>query len=196
MKSLLVYTEPTVEPVTFDEAKSFCRIDTSENDDNTLLTALIKAAREWCQGYTNRTFTATTYTQTLDYFPDCNGAIRLGNPPIQSVTHLKYYDTNGTQQTWSSSNYSVDTASEPGRIILAYNTVWPSYRDIENAIEVRYVAGYASAAVVPQSIKQAMLLLVGQMYEYREPEITGTIISNVEFAVESLLNPFRLYEFV
>lgn len=194
MKSLTVTTEPTIEPVTFAEAKSFCRIDTSENDDNALLTALIKAAREWCQVYTGRTFMATTYTLTLDCFP--RGAIRLDNPPIQSVTHLKYYDITGTQQTWSSANYSVDTASEPGRLILAYNVVWPSIRNLENVVEVRYVAGYASAAVVPQSIKQAMLLLVGQMYEFREPEITGTIIAKVEFAVESLLNPFRIYEFV
>ena len=52
-----------------------------------------------------------------------------------------------------------------------------------------------SVAVVPQSIKQAILLLVSHMNEMRQPEITGTIISKVEFAVNSLLDPYRVYEF-
>lgn len=194
MKSISVYTEPTAEPVTLFEAKEHLRVDT--DDENTLIGSLIKAAREWCQTYTNRTFMTTTYAMTFDTFPYSGCAIKLPYPPLVSITHVKYYDTSGTQQTWSSANYSADTSSEPGRVLPAYNVVYPAVRPAENMCEIRYVAGYSSVATVPQSIKQAILLLVAQMYEMRQPEITGTIISKVSFAVESLLNPYRIYEFV
>ena len=194
MKSIAVYTAPTAEPLSFDEAKAYLRIDT--DDEAPMLVTMIQAAREWCQNYCKRTFMATTYTLTFDNFPASGCAIKLPYPPLTSITHVKYYDSSGTQQTWSASNYSADTSSEPGRLLPAYNVVYPSVRPAENMVEIRYIAGYSSVATVPTSIKQAMLLLVAHMYEMRQPEITGTIISKVDFSIKALLDSYRIYEFV
>ncbi|KKL52184.1 hypothetical protein LCGC14_2288070, partial [marine sediment metagenome] len=74
--------------------------------------------------------------------------------------------------TWplTASTYIVDTNSEPGRLSLAYNAVWPNetLRPV-NGVVVRFVAGYGSVATaVPNMAKQAVKLMVGHMFEHRE----------------------------
>ncbi len=105
---------------------------------------------------------------------------------------MKYLDAAaGAQQTISSSDYLVDIVSVPGRVRLAYEKSWPSHRTQWDAIRIRYTVGW-SVANVPQPIKQALLLLVSQMYEHRTPELVGTITSRLEWAVDALLRPYRL----
>ncbi len=62
---------------------------------------------------------------------------------------------------------------------------------------------YATAAEVPEgdetalvlndSIRAAMLLMVGHWYENREAVIVGSISSELPLAVECLLHPYREY---
>jgi uncharacterized phiE125 gp8 family phage protein len=66
MAGLSVTTAPTSEPITRDEAKSFLRVDIS--DDDTLIDNLIQSAREFCEEYTGRTLINTTYKLSLDGF--------------------------------------------------------------------------------------------------------------------------------
>ena len=74
----------------------------------------------------------------------------------------------------------MDDRSEPGVIVPSTesNNDWPETNDVINAVTVSYVTGYVDAASVPADIKQWIKLQVGMMYEFREPAITGTIISN------------------
>jgi hypothetical protein len=51
-----------------------------------------------------------------------------------------------------------------------YGDTWPDTRAQINAVAVRYVAGYANAAAVPDSIKAWIKLQVSAMYENREAE--------------------------
>jgi uncharacterized phiE125 gp8 family phage protein len=56
-------------------------------------------------------------------------------------------------------------------------------------VTITYVAGYADVAHVPQSIKQAMLLLLATWYENREDVVIDRRISSVSLAkgVDALL---------
>ncbi|MFH2075423.1 MAG: phage head-tail connector protein, partial [Pseudomonadota bacterium] len=73
---------------------------------------------------------------------------------LQSVTHVKYTDTDGTQTTRSTDEYNVDTDSDPGRIQLDYGYSWPSASlHPKNPIEVQFVCGYGAHA--PQVITGA-----------------------------------------
>lgn len=181
---LTVTTQPTQEPVALDALKLHLRIDHTEED--CLLGDLIRAARIHCEQHTDRAFVQQTLRYTCDDWP-CDGIFRLPRAPLQSVTSLKYYDGNGVQQTWSSANYVVDATSEPGRIVPTYGTVFPTLQPRPGNIEIIYVAGYASVYQVPQPIKQAILLLAAHLYEFREPVVSGTIVSAVPMSIDSLL---------
>ncbi len=165
--ALKLITAPSTYPVTLAEAKLHCRVDIA--DDDTLITALITAATEMAEQKTGRAIMTQTLELTLDAFPE---AFELTRVPVQSITSVKYYDTTGTQQTLSDTIYALDAADDFGfaHISPVYGGTWPTTRDQINAVAVRYVAGYADAASVPQSIKNWILLMVSTMYANRETE--------------------------
>jgi len=69
------------------------------------------------------------------------------------------------QQTLSSTYYTVDTISRPGRIALAADQSWPSVQGSRKVtrIEIIYVVGYTSRDLIPEEIKQGMRVLIGNM---------------------------------
>lgn len=191
-------TDAATEPITTAEAKTHLREDGSAQD--TYIDTLIKTARQQCETFQRRSYITQTWTMKLPGFPTSyrpdnwfttgndDFAIHLPFPPAISVTSITYLDTDGTSQTLATSVYQLDTYSEPGRIYLKHNQSWPSTRDIDEAVTVVYTAGYGAASDVPATIKHAMKLLVGWMYEYREANISGTIIDQVPGVKELLWN--------
>jgi len=102
----------------------------------------------------------------------------LPRPPLVSVTHFKSFDEDNTATTFATSNYHVDTSSEPGRLALKRGKTFPSASDLRtvNAYEITYVAGYGSSRDdVPTPIKQAIKLLVAQGYTILDLE--GNILN-------------------
>ncbi len=84
----------------------------------------------------------------------------------------------------------VGSSFEPARILPAFDEVYPSTRVIEEAVTVRFVAGY-TRATIPEAIKQALLLMIGSMMEHRETVITGTIAQEVPQSAQWLLDPYK-----
>lgn len=168
-------------PVSLDEAKDHLRV--VHTDDDLYITALLLAATKWAEDFQQRTYISRTHTDYLDEFPT---VIRPTYSPLVSVTSIKYYDTDGNQQTLASANYRVDTNTEPGRITEAYNISWPDIRLITNTIEIEYVAGYGTAAAVPDDVKAAIKLIVGHLYEHREI-VSEVKMDMVPFSAKELL---------
>lgn len=186
---LKIITTPDSEPVTLSEAKMHLRETLPDND--TLINSLITAARQWAENFTGRALLTQTWDYLLDAFTD--EAIVLPFPPLQSVTSIKYIDASGVEQTLATSEYVVDTASQPGVVRLAYGKSWPSARAQANAVAIRFAAGYGNASAVPGAIKSACLLMIGELYERREHGIAGTVISVVPVSAEYLLFPYRIW---
>jgi uncharacterized phiE125 gp8 family phage protein len=186
MLTYRVITPPVIEPVTLTEAKAQCRVDIT--DDDTFLTDLIGRARETIEKMNWRAFLTQTIELWLEEWPH-DDEIELPAPPLQSVTSIVYYDVDDVAHTLSATVYFVDVISEPGQVHLKHNQTWPilTLRDY-NAICVTYKAGWAAAADVPKSIKQAVLLLVGHWYENREASIVGAIAREIELGIQALLN--------
>lgn len=184
--------DPSAEPVSVDEAKSHLRVDIT--DDDTLIGTLITAARDYVEQTTRRALVTQTWQYFLDDWPGISEIV-LPKPPLQSVTSVVYTDSDGNDNTWSSSEYAVDTDNEPGAVVLGYNESYPSGTlDVVNPITVTYVAGYGAAAAVPWIFKQAILLLVGHWYENREAIVlTGAVPKEIPLAVKSLLLVDRVW---
>lgn len=181
---------PAVEPVSVAEFETHSRTDSGEDDS--YLSALIAAARDLCERTTGRAFINQTWALKLDYFRDpwtlSSAAIHLPRPPLSSVTSITYVDTEGVTQTLDASYYDVDTASDPGRVLLGYNDTWPSTRTIPQAVTITYVAGYgAASASVPDIYRQAIKLLAAHWYENREQVIVGGTPAEMPWAVRELL---------
>jgi uncharacterized phiE125 gp8 family phage protein len=156
---------PTFEPITLEEAKLHLRVTDDSEDE--AINNLIQFARELVEADTSSAVCSSTWTYKLDDWPTGN-AIELPLRPIQSVSSITYLDTAGATQTWSSSNYTLDTGRVTPAIFLAYLAEWPTIRPIENAVTVTVTAGYATAAAVPQVFKQLVLLAMSREYGDRE----------------------------
>jgi uncharacterized phiE125 gp8 family phage protein len=192
---LIVITPPTSEPVTVPEAKESPAFRVTDAADDLAIGSLIKTARELGEAITKRAFLPTTYEYVLDEFPFSE--IILPCPPLVSVTSIKYIDTNGAEQTLAPSTYAVDVNEEPGVVRLAYGKSWPGTRDFPNCVRVRYLAGYASATVVPAAIKTWIMMRAGTMYDNPHAIALGSTVMNViprDF-IDGLLDPFRVVSF-
>jgi len=188
---------PYCEPVTLDEIKDHLRIEHNNHDSQLL--GFIKASREWVEDFTRRALVQQTWKYYLQDWPS-GDEFELPFPPLQSVTAIKYTDSDDTQTTWDSDDYEVDTDSEPGRIILAYGETWPSTTlHPKNPIEIEYVAGYdddgdspADYTVnIPESIKNAIKLDVEIRYDRPNADYKKVL----EDTRDSLLWSYRIWRF-
>lgn len=182
-----------VEPISLQEAKDHLR--ESGTDQDALIDSLIVAARQHAEDVeTRRQFITATWDYQLDTWPD-KSEIRIPRPPLQSVTSVKYYGTDGTEYTMPTTDYIVDTKSEPGRIVLAYGKTWPSttLRPVAGIV-IRFVAGYGdTAASVPDAIKAALKLHIGHLYEQREAVNVGNVVTELPLAYGALLDGYRVW---
>lgn len=179
---------PALEPVTLTEAKEHLRV--LHNTEDVLIGRAIKAAREHVEGETGRSLITQTWKQWLPAFPRA-GVIELLKPPLQSVTAIRYLDAAGVQQTLATSVYSVQPAGLLGWVQRRAGQAWPVTAADPSAVEIEFVAGYgANPADVPESIRNAVLLLVEHMYHNRGETVDGPITVN-PLASQRLLATFR-----
>lgn len=193
-----VITAPPVEPVTAADIKEHLRIDHSSHDG--LLEGLIQASREWVENVCGRSLVEQTRAVYYQDWPD-NDRFELPYPPIQSVTSLVYTDADGTENTFSSSNYSVITNREPGLLVLGYQKVWPTatIHNEEWPIKITYVSGYEATtdspidyrANIPAGIINAIKLDVERRYD-RPPENYARRLDEV---IDDLLATHKIRRF-
>ena len=161
--------------------------------DDTFIGTLIVAARRHVEQVTDRQLITATWRLSMERFPT---EIQLPHPPFGTLTSIVYTDAAGASQTLAAANYQNDSDDEPARIRPAWGYVWPSTREVYRAVQVTYTAGYGSAGTsVPADILAAMKSIIAMLYEYREPVITGTIVTRVEEVSTMLLWPYRVMTF-
>jgi len=179
---------PSVEPVVTADQKTWMRVDGT--DEDTLIGSLAAAARAYVEMATSRQCITATWVLKLKNFPA--GDIVLPIFPLQSITSIKYYDSNDTQQTWSSALYDVDTAMEPGRVRPVSGADYPSdVRGYTDDIEITFVSGDGDAASdVPDGVLAAIKILAANWFENREAN-TPIGLTPVPMSLESLIWQYR-----
>ncbi len=188
------------EPVSLEEARLHLRLDATgsppSHPDDSLVEAIIIAARLSAQKYTGLVIASQTYQLALDAFPE--GGISLETWPVSSITSITYVDEAGATQTLAATEYELDTFVVPAMAQLKYQKSWPKTRAQHNAVIVTFVAGFTNNQVspndnpTPESIKQAMLLTIGHLYANREAINVGNIVTEVPLGATYLLTQYRI----
>ena len=164
-RSWKVTTAPSIDPVTVDELKLFCRIDGTEED--TLLANFISAATLMTERNLGRALIQQSITLLMDFWP--GEIINLPRPPLISITSVATLDEDNTATTYSSSNYYAITQATPGKLVLRQGVTWPSNTDRSYAgFRVIFLAGYGIGSTqVPQPIREGIKIWASEMYEGR-----------------------------
>lgn len=171
-------TAPTAAVVTLAEVKEQLRIDDSDLSEDRLLDAILTASVNQLDaasgGWLGRALREQTWELRLDRFPA--DEITLPFPPFLAITSFKYDDTAGTERTLAvTTGYRLFSEGTMGRAVLRplYSASWPIARSDLQSVRIRYTCGYAVAAgavadQMPQPIKQAVLLMVKELYSLGE----------------------------
>jgi len=188
MKTYQVITPASTYPVSLTEAKSHLKVDTTADD--TYITSIIKAATQLSEEYTNRFFIDTVIEQTCSDFAQLQ---TLFKSKVSAVAHVKYYDSDNSLQTLSATIYDTQLQYEPSQIQLADDKSFPEITKRNDAVVARYTVGYGSAAsYVPEIIKQAVLLTIGNFYQNRNSVVIGRIATELPMNVKWLLDTYKV----
>lgn len=151
---------PSVMASWLDEAKAELDIRDDTEQDTRILSLLL-AAVEQIERDARQIIISQAWTVYFDRFP-CH-ELELRRVPVTAVTHVKYY-TSSTLTTLSTALYETDLVSQPARIRPVDGQIWPTTDCRVNAVEVQFVCGYATAAVVPHLTKRVVLSVVRGLY--------------------------------
>lgn len=191
--ALKMVTPPAANVVTLEEVKDQARITYSDHDR--MLDMYILGAQDKAEALLNRKLITQTWKWFIDTF-ECE-TLRVPLSPLQSITHVKYYDTANVQQTISSADYEVDAAGIWPRLKPVSGKQWPSTYDRLQAVEIQIVVGYgASGAAVPTSIKHWILAAVTEAYN--SPGLTverQNIGESMSPYINGLLDPYTAHTF-
>ncbi|MDI6834513.1 MAG: head-tail connector protein [Rhizobiaceae bacterium] len=184
-------TPPAVSPVSIDEARAHCRVDS--DDDDAVISALIDAAVSHLDGWSGvlgRCLIHQDWRISFGDWPACR-FMRLPLPDV-SAAMVKYFDSDNVEQTVSASLFT-SIEDERGTVVrFGDNLTFPSvYDDRSDGVRVEFTAGYGAAATdVPPAIRTAILLMVAHWYNNREASAEGPQ-SEIPFGVSALIAPFR-----
>lgn len=171
--------------VSLADAKAHLSVDHDHED--ALIEALVAAAIghiDGPDGWLGRAIGVQTLELRRCGFPGC---IDLPYPPVLSVSTIVYDDADGIEQSVDDTVFRVYGPM----VELAPGASWPATESTSESVRVTYEAGYEE---VPAPIKQAVLLMVGDMFKHRESTQIGAISSvPMSMTVDRLLAPYRVW---
>ena len=166
---LVVLSPPAVEPISLDDAKRFARLHLDLDDDDSMVSGLIRSARELIEARLARCFVTTRLRETR--VVPASGRFRLLRHPVKQLVSL------------SVGGVPVDPLPE----LLAPADVLATPGE---TIEIVYEAGVDDPADVPETAKTAIKMLVAHWYGKRTP--TSRDAQNaVPLHVDALLDSLR-----
>lgn len=175
--------------VTLDDAKVHLRVD--GDYDDALIQIYIDAALahiDGPDGWLGRAVSPQTIVATFDNY-DAPSQLPLPCLPANSITSISYIDNAGIAQIVPPEGYYLAR----GVVFAGGAPAWTGAAARAGAIAVTYEAGYE---VCPDAIKAALLLMVGDLWRFRETATTdASSVGEVPMSmtVQKLLAPFRVW---
>ena len=186
--ALVMTSGPATEPVTVTEAKAHMRTDGAVED--VLIASLILTSRLHVEAALGFALINQSWTLILDRWPP-GTEVEIPLAPLQAISAVKVKNTAGVATAVAPTNYLVDLASKPPRLVWN-NAARPDPGIPAAGIEIDFTAGFgASAATVPAPLKHAVLMLTAHWYEHRDANEIGSSAARIPDAISDLIQPFR-----
>lgn len=174
---------PAAEPLTRAEAKAFLRLDTDAED--TLLDALLPAARRLVEAQTGRVLMTQTWRFSLDAWP-LRGIVAAPLAPLRAIVSATVQTAAGTVAVPEGALSLVADRAPP--LIRVDRARVPVPAVPRGGIAITVEAGYGPDAVdVPADLVQAVRLAVAHFFEHREGADTA-----LPAAALALMAPYRV----
>ncbi len=173
--------------VSLAEAKDHLRVRHTAED--ALITGMVAAATSHIDGpggWLGRAVGVQTLEAALPTWSAAEN-FTLPYPPLIDIVSITYRDAQRQTVTVPADRYEVID----GLVEAVGDVAWGSARGADNGLRVRYQAGYA---ILPASIRAAILLMVGDLYRNRDT-VTAVQASSIPMStsVDYLLSPFRIF---
>jgi uncharacterized phiE125 gp8 family phage protein len=184
-----VIAAPTEEPVALGDARLQVNIASDDTTYDAELTIYLKAARAHAEELTGTALMTQTVLMRASSFCDLG---TLPTAPLQSITSVKYLDSSGVEQALPTTVYEAVLVGMRPFIRLKPSQAFPGAWGVRDAIRVEAEAGYGAVEAIPDDVRLAILLMVGEWF--REREMSGVAdTERVPNAARSLLKPHRRY---
>lgn len=161
--------------ITLEEAKDHCRVDYT--DDDHYIEQLISVA------------------ETLIIAEVTGRVPGLGTVTTAATTALTGLSTEFL--TYKAGDVIL-VEGETSRTISAITTdtaltVTSAFSTSSSGLSYFIYPSPLQSGVLPSPLKQAMLLLIGHFYNSREPAIIGSSVSELPFAIDRLIAPYKTW---
>ncbi|NLS02859.1 hypothetical protein HGP14_05670 [Rhizobium sp. P32RR-XVIII] len=178
---------PLAEALTLADVKVHLRLDGNEED--ALLTSLIRVAREHLERVTGLCLMTQGWRLYLDSVPE-EGGIQIAKGPVQAIEGVTLYDASGEEVSLPLTGHMLDGNARPARLVLNQNV---NFGRAINGIEIDFSAGFGeSGADVPDVLKRAMLMHVAQMFAFRGAVAVADQPADIPAGYDRLIAPFLM----
>jgi len=184
-------TAPEFMPISMQIAKKQIKMEDVDADDD-LIELQLGSAVEEAEIYLGRSLMKQTWAMYPVQWAD---KIIVGNHnPVLSITSVKYFDSDGVEQTIPSDQYKLSSASN--QAVIQFNALFESPDLEEDNLEpivIEMICGYnagnesAQKGAVPKPIRSAILLKLSALYEMREDR-KGDLMSRSDL----MLHPYKV----
>jgi uncharacterized phiE125 gp8 family phage protein len=171
---------PALEPIPLAEMKLHLRV--GDDAEDALIGAFIAAARVAVETDIRRVMITQNWRAIVDGWP--RDGVVLPILPALSLDAVHGLDSAGVATTLPSEASAFDAADGSVRLI----------QPLPGSVryEIDFTAGYgATAADVPQPLRQAIRLLVTHWYENRAAVVIGDAITHLPLGCRELVAPYR-----
>lgn len=155
---------PDDEPVTLEEFKLHIRHDSDIGVvEDTLLASWLKAAREYCEGYTGRAVSDSLWQTTV--IDHDGGDLRLYRSPVLQIVSVHTVAADGTTTEVDAADYALHEDDRYPRLVGVAAA---------DEVRVRFRAGYVdtvsspTTGEIPEAFRSAILLVAEAYYSRNE----------------------------
>lgn len=166
------------EPLTREDAIRHIRYDLNSAAEDENIYAWLASAFRKIESDTGVISLTSQWRIAIECFPTGRSPLVIPIWPIQSVDLIAYYDADGVLTSISAGSPGttliLDNANRPSRLALETpSDAWPTdLRAFQPGI-LEVTAGFETAALYPDELKQSAKILIAQSALFREHAVSG-----------------------